>query len=523
MAEIKMMMSQVTPPVTQTTTCSKKFISHPGLLVCISILVIVMTCLLWVDDSYRKINEFLWIMNNNKISTTSSSSLVNVKMKLKNDYHVFHNVCLESTGFRQWNILSSTPSAEDVIKLRNFIGGSEVFATETFHIVEVDNLTKNMTRINNESSALQIQKGTYMIIFNTHANNYHVINDLLLPVFRLYQKTDLTGLLIPEGCVDCWAKRLPIQSLGMDMMNLTVLYPMEELVSNTTSPMCFDRLMIQKFDQNPYHMRQGRFSYFWQPEVFFGFRDIMHAFVRKMVQFEEISEYNKKNGSNHLTETDITIQEEGSNLKRIVISGNSTKPVLSWMSRSSNENCENRCIVNERDAIAELSKKFHVNFLDFSTGLTTMQAMQYIQKTDVLVGLHGAGLAYTAFLPDGALLVELQGEYSNRMFINMASSINIPYYAMALQSCIGPGTNDVFMLPSTSLYTMAEEIYNAYQYERHKLADEGPTMTSGQCEFPHPVEPCGHLSSTEKSRCYLQQLESGENASWFQCAWHTVC
>ena len=177
-----------------------------------------------------------------------------------------------------------------------------------------------------------------------------------------------------------------------------------------------------------------------------------------------------------------------------------------------------RCITNEKDAVAQLSKYFHVKLLDFSAGLTTEQAIACIMHTDVLVGLHGAGLAYTAFLPDRAMLVELRSNYSNRMFINMASSMNVPYYAISLGGCIGPGENDVFTLPSSTVRVMTEEIYRAYVHEKFLFSQE-PIASSGECEFPHPIEPCGRLSSTNKSRCYLQQQKDG----WLQCAWHDWC
>ena len=191
-----------------------------------------------------------------------------------------------------------------------------------------------------------------------------------------------------------------------------------------------------------------------------------------------------------------------------------SKPVLSWMSRST----LHRRITNEQEIVAQRSKYFHVNMLDFNAGLTTEQALAYVMNTDVLIGLHGAGLAYTAFLPDRAMLVELRSNYGNRMFINMASSMDIPYYAMSLEGCIGPGENDVFTLPWSTVGDMTEDIYSAYLHER-LLFSQGQTLSSGECEFPQPIEPCGHLSPTNESRCYLQRV----GGHWFQCAWHDWC
>ena len=124
------------------------------------------------------------------------------------------------------------------------------------------------------------------------------------------------------------------------------------------------------------------------------------------------------------------------------------KPVLSFLSRSSN--CSKRCITNEQGALVEFSKYFHVNLLDFSTGLTTKQAMLYIMETDVLIGLHGAGLGFTSVLPYRAMVVELRSRYGERFlyFMNMAPSLNLLHHAVSLRGPrIGRAPSDVFTLP----------------------------------------------------------------------------
>jgi hypothetical protein len=191
------------------------------------------------------------------------------------------------------------------------------------------------------------------------------------------------------------------------------------------------------------------------------------------------------------------------------------------MSRSAKDgSCVGRCITNEQDAVAQLSKYFRVNVLNFSAGLTTEQAMAHIMETDVLIGLHGAGLAYSAFLPDRAMVVELRGSYGNRFFINMASSVNVPYYSMSLSGCVGPGENDVYTLPMSTVLDMTEEIHGAFREEEILFARGGQPEPSGQCDIPQQIEPCGHLSSTNVSRCYLHPWQE----EWWQCPfYHIYC
>ena len=249
-------------------------------------------------------------------------------------------------------------------------------------------------------AGVQMRKGMYMVLANTHANNYHIINDFLLQAFRAWVKTRINGLLIPVGCVDSWRGRLPPQAMMIDNLNLTVVYPLENETS-VDAPMCFDRLIIQQFEEVPYHIRKGRFSRSWPREIFVDFRDSAHDYVRKLLQSEEV----ERGAPRNMTDVAKTV-----GVRNVVqtSSNDNSKPVLSWMSRLAGDLCLGRCITNEKDAVAQLSKYFHVKVLDSSAGLTTEQALACIMHTDVLVGLHGAGLAYAAFLPDRAMLVELR-------------------------------------------------------------------------------------------------------------------
>ena len=67
---------------------------------------------------------------------------------------------------------------------------------------------------------------------NTHANIFHIINHLQLPVFLGESKAIVDDLLIPEGCVDYGSNSLPIRCMGLDRMSLMVPFHMEALISD---------------------------------------------------------------------------------------------------------------------------------------------------------------------------------------------------------------------------------------------------------------------------------------------------
>ena len=51
----------------------------------------------------------------------------------------------------------------------------------------------------------------------------------------------------------------------------------------------------------------------------------------------------------------------------------------------------------------------------------------------------------------------------------MASTLNIPHYAMYLQECVGPGKDDVYILAHQLVHDMMEEIKYAIWSEKKKL------------------------------------------------------
>ena len=413
------------------------------------------------------------------------------------EYLVIDNACLQANGPLNWTlrVKNKPPGDVEVLTINELVGVGvrREFVLHMFHVVWEEDL--NINAVDNKTKL-----GTHMLMSH-HAtqNNFHLHNNFLIPVYRAFLKTRVNGLLLVEGCVDCWTRRLPMMQHVLDMMNINIVYPLEQAVSQET-PMCFQRLVIPRACGNPFYTHYGRFSKYWPPELFRGYRDSVHEHFRTL---------------------SIAPRTENRAEKRATFwtrrhTSHEKKPVLSFLSRSSN--CSSRCITNEQEAMVEFSKYFHVNLLDFSTGLTTEQAMSYIMETDVLIELHGAGLGYTSLLPDRAMVVELRSRYGERTsyFMNMASSLNLPYYAVSLRGPrIGRAPSDVYTLPSNVVSVMAKEIFDAHLHEKDSFSRHRGNVSTGECQFPDKITPFGHLSSTKDARCYLRQ--ESEGSPWKQC------
>ena len=428
-----------------------------------------------------------------------TSSLMPVEAIDSVEYFVVDNACLQANGPLNWTLRVQKKPRDGAKLITSHVfrfRKSGKFVDHEFHVLWDKDL--------NVTAAEKTTKlGTHMVTSHHAAhNNFHLHNNFLLPVYRAFVKCRINGVLLVEGCLNCWRKRLPIMHQVLDMMNLTVIYPLERAAQ---TPMCFQRLILPRTDHKaPYYSHDGRFSKFWPRELFRDYRDRLNDYYRTLPIHSVAS------GGGGVEKPPVS---DGPAIE----ASNERKPVLSWMSRSSI--CNRRCITNEKEAVMEFSKYFHVNLMDFGIGLTTEQAVLYIMETDVLIGLHGAGLGFISLLPDRAMVVELKSLFGKErtLFLNMASSLNLPYYAVTLGGCsrIGPAPADVFPLPSDVVSVLAKQIFDTYLHEKDSFSRQQGIVSTGECHFPENIEPCGRLSSTKDARCYLRQQSEG--APWRQC------
>lgn len=383
------------------------------------------------------------------------------------------------------------------------------YNNHSFRVVRDHNF--NMT-----SFRLHRREGAHLLIGpHTPENNFHLLNDLLYPVYRAFFKTEINGVVFFRGCEICWENRLPAMSLVFNMMNLSVTYPLETVVSVDT-PICVDRLIIRDYFEHTFYSREGRFSSYWPQEIFEGYRDSSQEYFQSLLSLRD-----------PMGQTETTTrspEEEANENSDSEISRNAGKPVLTWVPRSSSTECTYRCITNGHELVEELSKYFRIRLLEFNANFTTAHAVVLMRDTDVLAGLHGAGLGYAAYLPDRAMLIELKSALNSekKMFINMASAMDIPYYGVNL-GCLGEfdhPPNYVYTLSTDLVQSLASEIAAAYHQEKINFAHR-LVQSPGQCLFPQHINPCGHLSPTNVSRCYLEQRTP--DGPWMQCVHFELC
>ncbi|KAL4811606.1 hypothetical protein BDW67DRAFT_171595 [Aspergillus spinulosporus] len=103
------------------------------------------------------------------------------------------------------------------------------------------------------------------------------------------------------------------------------------------------------------------------------------------------------------------------------------KIVLTFIDRTST-----RRLVDSGTYLAELRSRYThliVQSHDFST-ITLKEQLEIIRKTDILVGVHGAGLTHSFFLPPRSTMVEiLPPKLNHKGFRNVASLMDLSYFS----------------------------------------------------------------------------------------------
>lgn len=109
-----------------------------------------------------------------------------------------------------------------------------------------------------------------------------------------------------------------------------------------------------------------------------------------------------------------------------------------WSSRGMHSRGDNknysptRSVLNEREMVDELSSTTNkaITIVDFGK-LTAGESVRLVSDSDYMIGVHGAGLMWSAFLPRHSVLVEIFGGdrgSNNRHYHNLASLSDLHYY-----------------------------------------------------------------------------------------------
>lgn len=117
--------------------------------------------------------------------------------------------------------------------------------------------------------------------------------------------------------------------------------------------------------------------------------------------------------------------------------------------RTANKNV-GRIMANEKEVIDAIyaADKVNINIVDTAT-LTYREQLSLIRNSNVLIGIHGAGLMMIMFAADEAVLIEIHPTYRlHRHFrhaARMTGKIYMPLRAVKKETC--EGTSDNVFVP----------------------------------------------------------------------------
>lgn len=126
-----------------------------------------------------------------------------------------------------------------------------------------------------------------------------------------------------------------------------------------------------------------------------------------------------------------------------------------------NPNCK-RCVNNEEEIVSLLKTIFEtVYVLDFSVSVGIEHILRVLRATDILFGIHGAGLGNSFYLRPDSFLVELKTDHGHQslVFSNYASQHEFAYFASNVLSFASPTG---IYLPPNYLVGLAHNLTEAF-------------------------------------------------------------
>jgi protein O-GlcNAc transferase len=104
-------------------------------------------------------------------------------------------------------------------------------------------------------------------------------------------------------------------------------------------------------------------------------------------------------------------------------------------------NTKYRKIINLEELVKTLrmkSKRFNVKTIDFSHQMPFKKQLEVTANTDILIGMHGAGLTHTLFLPDYAVLFELFNCDDENCYKDLSRLRGVKYMTWEKRSLVFP-------------------------------------------------------------------------------------
>jgi glycoprotein 2-beta-D-xylosyltransferase len=123
-----------------------------------------------------------------------------------------------------------------------------------------------------------------------------------------------------------------------------------------------------------------------------------------------------------------------------------------------------RKLTNEKQILDELKMKFsnypNVNFTsNHFEGLSIEEQLNTIIRTDLFVGVHGAGLTHVLFLKSNRTLIELvPSSRAGVHFVLMASMNNVKYYRCVIPNGASTTAQTIFNCVKLKLFEMCPPV-----------------------------------------------------------------
>ncbi|CAI7678952.1 unnamed protein product [Penicillium pancosmium] len=245
--------------------------------------------------------------------------------------------------------------------------------------------------------------------------------------FSSQRSQNYTILVKRESATNLWYTMMEIYSmmLSLDVLHMTLQPNMPSIPSISKSDAENTQLVILDDHED------GPYSELWS--LFAKKQVIRMKDVSPNTRFENII-VPLAGGSNPLWQGDWEINTcESSSLLNILRNmkpGQSDKLTLTFTDGAGGQR-----LADQEKYLKELQNYFpHVNIqlIDFSA-ISFKEQLKIIQETDVLAGVHGAGLTHGIFLPPGSVMVEiLPNNPNHKGFRNVASLRGHSYFSTSV-------------------------------------------------------------------------------------------
>jgi len=354
-----------------------------------------------------------------------------------------------------------------------------------------------------------LMNGTTIVVEPHHPdNNFHLHNDFMIGLLYKVMKSesrhvDTLRLYLAHGSKTRYNKRV----VAYDALNSLfdeILYPLEDVLTNNGS-VCFNRLVWGKLIV-PYYGEIGRFG------ADNKWKGVVPQIRDWIFEAHGIARESTQRAPDKLNRT-------------------KQRPKVTWIDRPCLGNTDSRCIRNEAQIISSLSSRFDVEVLSFNRENARShqlhKMLSIMSETDVLIGMHGAGLGHIAYLPPTAIVVEIKGNNNRhrlKIFLNMASKQDIGYYLFDAQKVATDRANPGVLLTDAHMHRFADDLWAVWNLEVKRRVEIEKNNTYhdllNKCLFPQYLSDT-ILSSFNVSRCYLEQTML--TRKWYQCTHYNDC